>query len=107
VNCKEVGIVPEWTFITKYAVVLSIITDNPRITALEIAGRVGVTERAVRKLIAELYEAGYIRKKKEGRRVKYSINPDQPLRQETHENIAIGSLLNTINREGEQVKKVK
>ncbi len=98
---------PEWTFITKYAVVLSIITDNPRITALEIAGRVGVTERAVRKLIAELYEAGYIRKKKEGRRVKYSINPDQPLRQETHENIAIGSLLNTINREGEQVKKVK
>jgi predicted transcriptional regulator len=98
---------PEWTFITKYAVVLSILADNPRVTALEIAGRIGVTERAARKLIAELYNAGYIRKKKEGRRVKYSINTDQPLRQETHEKIAIGSLLNTINREGQQGKKVE
>jgi len=87
---------PEWTFLTKHALVLSIIAKDPRITALELAGELGVTERAARKLIAELYETGYIRKKKEGRRVRYSINPDQPLRQEIHDEIPVGSLLETL-----------
>ena len=87
---------PEWTFLTKHAVVLSMIAKNPRITALELAGELGLTERAVRKLIAELYEAEYIRKKREGRRVRYIINPDKPLRQETHEDIAVGNLLDTL-----------
>jgi predicted ArsR family transcriptional regulator len=88
--------VPEWTFITKHAVVLSVISKNPRITALELAGELGMTERAVRKLIAELHKTGYIRKKKEGRRVRYIINPDKPLRQETHDEIAVGNLLDTL-----------
>lgn len=87
---------PDWTFLTKHTVVLSIIAKNSRITALELAGELGMTERAVRKLIAELYENGYIKKKKEGRRVRYSINPDQPLRQETHDEIPVGSLLETL-----------
>ena len=87
---------PEWTFLTKHTVVLSIIAKNPRITALELAGELGVTERAARKLIAELYETGYITKKKEGRRVRYSINPDQPLRQDIHDEIPVGSLLETL-----------
>jgi len=96
---------PEWTFITKHAVVLSIMANNPRITALEIAGEIGVTERAVRRLIAELYENGYIRKKKEGRRVMYSINSAQPLRQDTHSKVVVGSLLETLGWEGLQKNK--
>jgi DNA-binding transcriptional ArsR family regulator len=87
---------PEWTFLTKHAVILAIIAKNPRITALELAGKLGMTERAARKLIAELYEAGYIRKKREGRRVRYSINTDRPLRQEIHDKIPVGSLLKTL-----------
>jgi len=97
--------VPEWTFLTKHAVVLSIIAKNPRVTALELAGEIGVTERAARKLIAELYETGYIRKKKEGRRVKYSINPDQPLRQEAYDEIAVGSLLETLGWKGRRRRR--
>lgn len=101
---------PEWTFVTKHAVVLSIIAKNPRITALKLAGELGVTERAARKLIAELYETGYIGKKKEGRRVKYSINADQPLRQDTHNEIAVGSLLETLGwkrRKSEKTSKTE
>jgi DNA-binding transcriptional ArsR family regulator len=96
---------PEWTFLTKHAVVLSIIAKDPRITALELAGELGVTERAARKLIAELYETGYIRKKKEGRRVRYSINPDQPLRQDIHDEIPVGSLLETLGWKHRKSKK--
>jgi len=95
---------PRWTFITKHGVVLSIIANNPIITGLELANELGVTERAARKLIAELYENGYIDKKKEGRRIRYSINPDQPLRQDIHSDIPVGNLLVTM---GWEMKKSK
>jgi len=39
---------------------------NPWIPALDLAGQLGMTERVVRKLIAELYEARYIKKKEGG-----------------------------------------
>lgn len=86
----------EWTFLTKHAVALGILAKNPRITALELAGELGMTERAARKLIAELYEAGYIRKKREGRRVRYSINQRKPLRQELHHKVPVSNLLETL-----------
>ena len=60
---------PKWTFITRHAVALSLITKYPRITALELARTMGVTERAVRKIIADLAADGYISKKREGRGV--------------------------------------
>jgi DNA-binding transcriptional ArsR family regulator len=86
----------EWTFITKHAVALSLIAKNPRITALELGAALGVTERAVRKLIADLYNAGYVSKKREGRGVRYRINPDLSLRQDTHREVDIGDFLATL-----------
>jgi len=87
---------PEWTFITKHAVALSLIAKHSRITALELGAAIGVTERAVRKIIADLYAAGYIRKKREGRGVRYRINPDLSLRQHTHREVDIGDLLTSL-----------
>jgi DNA-binding transcriptional ArsR family regulator len=87
---------PEWTFITKHAVALSLIAKHPRITALELGADMGVTERAVRKIIADLYAAGYIGKKREGRGVRYRINPDLSLRQHTHREVDIGDLLTSL-----------
>jgi len=86
----------EWAFITRHAVALSLIAKRPRITALELAKAMGVTERAVRKIIADLAAAGYINKKREGRGVKYGINHDLSLRQDTHVEIAIGDLLKSL-----------
>jgi DNA-binding transcriptional ArsR family regulator len=87
---------PEWAFITKHAVALSLIAKQSRITALELGAAMGVTERAVRKLIADLYAAGYIGKKREGRGVRYRINPDLSLRQHTHREVDIGDLLTSL-----------
>ena len=86
----------EWTFITKHAVVLSLIAKHPRIRALELGEAMGLTERVVRKLIADLYAAGYVGKKKEGRGIRYRINPDQPLRHDTHREVAIGDFLEPL-----------
>ena len=86
----------QWTFVTNHTAVLSIVNEHPRITAREIAGLVGITERAVRKIIADLESGGYISKKKEGRRVKYSVNPEQKLRHKKHQDIAVGDLLTVL-----------
>ena len=98
---------PEWTFITKHAVALSLISKHPRITALELGAAMGLTERVVRKLIADLYAAGYIGKKREGRGVRYRVNPDLPLRQDTHLEVAIGDFLESLGWKRPQKKRSK
>ena len=87
---------PEWTFLTNHALVLSFLAQHPRITARELSTAIGVSERAVRRFIADLHAAGYISKKREGRRVKYRINPDLPLRHDTYLEIAIGGFLESL-----------
>ena len=87
---------PEWTFITKHAVTLSLIAKHPRITAIELSAAMGITERVVRKLIADLYATGYIGKKREGRGIRYRSNPDLPLRHDTHREVVIGDFLERL-----------
>jgi predicted transcriptional regulator len=86
----------EWTFITKHAAVLSLIAKHPKVTAIELANRLGITERAVRKIIADLFNAGYIGKNREGRGLRYTIDPVLSLRQTTHREVAIGDLLTSL-----------
>jgi len=87
---------PEWTFLTKHALVLSLIAKQPRITAQELATAIGTTERQIRRVIADLFNTGYINKKREGRGVRYRINPDLSLRHDTHQEIAIGGFLEAL-----------
>ena len=87
---------PEWTFLTNHALVLSYLAKQPSITAREISIDCGVTERAIRKIIANLDEAGYIRKRKVGRGMRYRINPDLLLRHDTYNEIAIGDFLQAL-----------
>lgn len=85
-----------WTFLTNHALVLSVIAKHPRITGRELAAAVGITERATRKIIADLETEGYITKKKMGRRIKYRINPDLPMRHETYQDTVIGDFLKAL-----------
>ena len=56
----------------------------------EIATLVGITERAVQRIIAELVEDGYLTLQRAGRRNHYSVNLEAPLRHalEAHRNIS-------------------
>ena len=88
-----------WTFLTNHALVLSYIAQHPRVTARELSGAIGITERATRKIIADLDAAKYITKKREGRRVRYGIEPNLPLRHETQRHTAISALLEALGWE--------
>jgi DNA-binding transcriptional ArsR family regulator len=87
---------PEWTFLTNHALVLSYIARHPRTTARDLANAIGITERATRKIIADLLDVGYITKKREGRRNRYRVNPDVTLRHPSHGETAVGDLLEAL-----------
>ncbi|MBI4297106.1 MAG: winged helix-turn-helix transcriptional regulator [Chloroflexi bacterium] len=83
-------------FLTNYGLLLAYIARNSRATARELASAVGITERAVRKLITDLVEEGYLERQREGRRNRYEINPDLSLRHPTYLDVAVGDLLRIL-----------
>ena len=85
-----------WTFITNHALVLLYLAKHPQITAREVSISIGITERAVRKIIANLETESYISKEREGRRVRYSINAKLPFRHQTQQDKSIGKLLEVL-----------
>ncbi len=87
---------PGWKFLTNHAMVLCLIAQKPRVTAREISATIGITEKATRNIINDLEADGYVTKKREGRRIRYSFDPDMPLRSETQQDKAIGDLLETL-----------
>ena len=88
-----------WTFITNYGLVLAYIFHNPSHTARDIANHVGVTERTTHKIISDLEEAGYIERRKRGRRNLYRVDHDLPLRHHTKKDILVSNLLASLTSE--------
>jgi len=98
---------PGWKFLTNHALVLCSIAQQPRITAREISSTIGITEKATRNIINGLEADGYVTKKREGRRIKYRVNTDLPLRSETQQNKAIGDLLEVLGWKRRRRKNTK
>jgi DNA-binding Lrp family transcriptional regulator len=84
---------PSWSFLTNYGAVLLLIAQRRQITAREIAEKLALTERPVRRIIAELENAGYIHKQRVGRVNHYVVNFDLPLPQPVAREVAVGDLL--------------
>jgi DNA-binding MarR family transcriptional regulator len=82
---------PAWTFLTNHAHVLLSIAADPQIRIRDLAERVGITERAVQRIIADLEEAGYLEHEREGRRNVYRVREGMPLRHpvERHRKVAV------------------
>lgn len=92
-----------WTFLTNHAIVLFFLAKHPLITGRELSRLIGITERSVRNIIADLESEGYIRRSKEGRQVRYKTNPRLPLRHHTQKDKAIRILLEALDRK--QIRK--
>ena len=93
---------PEWTFLTNHGLVLTYIGNHRDSTGLEIAQAVGITERAVRKIVADLQSDGYIEREKVGRRNRYRVNSAQPLRYLGGQAVTVGELLGLLTRNRRQ-----
>src|SRR5256885_14417732 len=69
---------PTWSFLTNHAYVLRTLVSSPSATMREVAERIGITERAVQRIIAELEEAGYLVRERDGRRNRYLFREGPP-----------------------------
>lgn len=82
-----------WTFLTNHARVLISIAEAPGIRLRDIADRIGITERAAQRIVAELESGGYLSHEKVGRRNLYHLRPNAHLRHPLEQDIEIGQLL--------------
>lgn len=87
---------PSWTFLTNHAHTLLCIAEDPDVRIRDIAAKVGITERAAQRIVAELEDAGYLSHVKVGRRNKYEVYSDLPLRHPLEEHLEIGALLRVL-----------
>ena len=82
-----------WTFLSNHAHVLICLAHTPDLRMRDIAQAVGITERAVQRIVAELTEGGFLSVSKDGRRNRYTVHDDLPLRHPVEAHKSIRDLL--------------
>ena len=88
---------PAWSFLTNHALVLVCLAQDPGIRLREIGDRVGITERATHRIVAELATAGYVSRTRNGRRNHYTVHRNLPLPDRFARTQRIGELLAILN----------
>ncbi|GMQ93221.1 MAG: hypothetical protein BMS9Abin12_0698 [Acidimicrobiia bacterium] len=86
-----------WTFLTNHARVLILIAGNSDMRLRDVSARIGITERSVQRIVAELEEAGYLTHDRVGRQNRYQVSPTVGLRHPHEEDVQIGLLLDLFS----------
>tara|TARA_R110002049_G_scaffold27321_2_gene94353 strand:- start:624587 stop:624934 length:348 start_codon:yes stop_codon:yes gene_type:complete len=87
-----------WTFLTNHTHVLAVLHSDPTIVVRQVAMQVGITERAVQRIIQELEDGGFISRKKVGRQNQYRVLANKSLRHPIEAHRKIGDILKLINK---------
>jgi DNA-binding IclR family transcriptional regulator len=87
-----------WTFLTNHAHVLIAISRDPALRQRDISELVGITEGAVQRILHELEHDGYIARERVGRRNRYSVLGQRPLRHPLEAGHTIEEIIHTVNR---------
>ncbi len=85
-----------WTFLSNHTHVLICLADDPEMRLRDVAARVGITERAVFRIVADLEDAGVLTRHKEGRRNSYEVHGEQPLRHPIESHKTVEDLLDLL-----------
>jgi DNA-binding MarR family transcriptional regulator len=82
-----------WTLLTGHGHVLIEIARNPKARIRDISAIVGLTERTVQAIVTDLETAGYITRKRTGRRTRYTVRHDSQFRHPAQEGLRVGPFL--------------
>lgn len=88
--------VPDWTFLTNHAHVLFCLAQDQEIRLRDVADRVGITERAVQRIVTELEHGRYITRHRNGRRNSYVVHTRESLRHPIESHCSVADLLSLI-----------
>src|SRR5450432_1953873 len=85
-----------FAFLTNHGLVLLCIAEDPRVRMREIAATVQITERAAQRIVADLIEAGYVDRARDGRRNRYTVRRNLPITLPSRRDIELNSLLTVL-----------
>jgi DNA-binding Lrp family transcriptional regulator len=88
----------DWTFFSNYGHVLVCLERDHSIRLRDVAREVGITERAVQKIVRDMQDAGFITVTKQGRNNRYRINKRKTLRHSLESHCTVGKLLALISK---------
>lgn len=89
---------PRWTFLSNHAHVLICLDRNSDATIRDIAQQVGITQRAVQKIVVDLTADGYLQVERRGRRNHYTVDGRRPLRHPLEDHASARQLLDAVGR---------
>jgi DNA-binding MarR family transcriptional regulator len=92
-----------WTLLTGHGHVLVEIARDPEARIRDISPVVGLTERSVQAIVADLEAAGYLTRARAGRRVVYTVNRDSLFRHAAQEGHRVGPFLDLLAATGTQI----
>ena len=85
-----------WNFLTNHAHVLLCVWEEPEARVRDIALRVGITERAVQRILQELESEQYLQRERVGRRNRYRVRAERPLRHPAEDHRPVSALLEVV-----------
>ncbi len=86
----------QWSFLTNHARALLCIAHDPELRLRDLAAALDVTERSAYAIVADLTDAGYVLKERDGRRNRYSIQHDMPLPDSIERRRTVGEILHLL-----------
>lgn len=91
-----------WDLLTNHAHVLLCVARDPGVRLREIAESVGITERSAHKIVTELVDEGYVARERQGRRNRYEVRREAPLRHALMREQPVGELLDVLLKARDQ-----
>ena len=88
----------QWTFLSNHGHAIILLHQNPDLTVREMSQAIGITERALLSILADLQEYGCVTVKKEGRRNRYKVSASVRFRHPIESEFTIGHLLNIFSK---------
>ncbi len=86
-----------WTFLTNHSHILLCLAADDSLRVRDLAQKVGITERAVLKILADLEGGGVIKRERDGRRNRYSVRFDVALRHDLESHRTVGDLIAAVH----------
>ncbi len=86
-----------WTFLTNHAHVAICLAADDSLRVRDLAQKVGITERAVLKILADLEAGGVIERERDGRRNRYTVCRDVALRHDLESHRTVGDLIAAVH----------
>lgn len=87
----------DWTFLSNHGHVLVALARDPDARTRDVAEAVGITERAVQQIVADLVEHGYVEKEKVGRRNHYRVTRSSRFRHDLESGVTLGAFVDLVS----------